>query len=370
MKVALLINSLSNGGAEKIVVELIESLYTEGVSVELICIEKDNFHKVHPNIKVTYLSNSTLKRNRIKSLLMTILLAFRLKKHIKLNNIELVQSHLFRSCYVNLTAKCLFKSSHVVQVVNHSIISRLKYEGIAGKVNLILIKLLYSFADLIISVSNVVKQDMENLFMFKNRSVVIYNPFDITKIKALAQEDIVEFNFNLNKKYIINVGRLIKIKRHSDLLYALVYLDENVEVLFVGCGPEREALQRLAIQLKIISRVHFLGWVSNPYKYIARADILVSTSESESFGNTIVEAFICDTAVISSACGGPSEIISKNCGILFPIGDVNSLVDSIRALLSDSDLKIKMHQQSKLRKNDFSLPIILKKYKNILLNLY
>lgn len=368
MKIAFLINSLGDGGAEKILVDLVDSLYEEGTDIELICIEKNNVYQINPNIRVTYLSNVSLKGNKIKSLLMTFVFAFRLKKYVKRNKIKLIQSHLFRANYVNLVAKVLFRSSHIAQVVNHSIISRLKNEGLAGKVNFFLIKYLYPFSDTIISVSNVVMQDMQKLFSFKCENIVIYNPFDIPKIQQLSTENVDDFVFDLGKKYIISVGRLIKIKRNLDLIYALQDLDKSVEVLFIGNGPEKESLESLAMELSVSSQVHFLGWVNNPYKYIKQADLLVSTSASESFGNTIVEAFICETPVVSSSCGGPTEVISKNCGLLFPIGDVSLLISSIKRVLFDSHLNNDLLKQASLRSISFSLPTILKKHKEILKN--
>lgn len=89
-------------------------------------------------------------------------------RYVSKNRITIVQSHLFRANYVNVLSRLIFGSRHTVQVVNHGVISRYKKDGLLGKINLFLIKLLYPFADEIISVSNIVQDDMQKLFGFKN----------------------------------------------------------------------------------------------------------------------------------------------------------------------------------------------------------
>lgn len=366
-RIAFLINSLSDGGAEKVVKLLSETLYNDNINIELICLEKSDIYKIDSNIKVSYLSNFTGKESGIKKLILIPFLAFKLRNYIKKNQINLVQSHLFRASYVNLISKILFRSKHIVQVVNHSIISRYKNNGVVGKVNLFLIKSLYQFSDKIISVSNIVQNDMQIIFNFKNDKEVIYNPFDINKIEKLSQKKINNFIFDNNKKYIISIGRLIKLKRNKDLIYALSKLDDNVELLFIGEGEEKENLILLSKKLNILNRIHFIGWVENPYKYIKQSDILVSTSETESFGNVLVESMICKTAVISTDCGGPSEIINNDQnGILIEVGNIERLVESINSLLLNKELKDIYIENSYLKVKTFDILNIIEQYKKAL----
>lgn len=366
-RIAFLINSLSDGGAEKVVKLLSETLYNDNINIELICLEKSDIYKIDSNIKVSYLSNFTGKESGIKKLILIPFLAFKLRNYIKKNQINLVQSHLFRASYVNLISKILFRSKHIVQVVNHSIISRYKNNGVVGKVNLFLIKSLYQFSDKIISVSNIVQNDMQIIFNFKNDKEVIYNPFDINKIEKLSQKKINNFIFDNNKKNIISIGRLIKLKRNKDLIYALSKLDDNVELLFIGEGEEKENLILLSKKLNILNRIHFIGWVENPYKYIKQSDILVSTSETESFGNVLVESMICKTAVISTDCGGPSEIINNDQnGILIEVGNIERLVESINSLLLNKELKDIYIENSYLKVKTFDILNIIEQYKKAL----
>lgn len=366
-KIAFLINSMADGGAEKLVQTLIESLNTENTIIHLICLEHNSIYTVDSKTNITFLSNFSGKEKGILKLIFIPILAFRLFKYIKKNNIEIIQSHLFRANYVNILSKLIFRSRHICQIVNHGIISRYSNNGLIGSINLFLIKYLYPFSDLILSVSNVVQNDMQNLYHFKNKKAVIYNMFDLAKIESLSSEEINDFNFNLNKKYLISVGRLIKLKRNEDLILTLFQLEDDIEVIFIGEGDKRSELISLAKKLKLEKRVHFIGWVNNPYKYIKKCHILVSTSETESFGNVLIESMACRTIVISTESGGPSEIIDSDVnGLLFKVGEINILVQSIKTILNNKNIQNTYIKNGYLKSKQFDINHIIKEYKKVL----
>ena len=133
----------------------------------------------------------------------------------------------------------------------------------------------------------------------------IYNPFDIEEIREKAEEKI-----DLNFDYIINVGNLTKVKNQALLLKAYSKLDTNLHLVLVGKGNQETNLKNLAKKLGIEKKVHFLGWQSNPYKYIKNAKLFVLSSNVEGFGNVLVESLILNTPVVSTNCpSGPNEIL-------------------------------------------------------------
>jgi len=366
-KIILLINSMTDGGAEKVVLTLLDQLHQEGCQIELVCLEKTNKYVINSGINVYYLSDYKSVKNGLLNFLRLPILAYKLYKLVKTNNIAIVQSHLFRANYVNVLSKVLYKSQHEIQVVNHSIISRYKNNGLLGFINLQLIKYLYPFTNKILSVSKVVQEDMQRIFNLHNEKIVIYNMFNIKEIQEMSAEIVENFEFKKNKKYLISVGRLIELKRNRDAIITLSRLENNVELIFIGEGKEKENLKKLVHRLQLESRVHFIGWVPNPYKYISKADILINTSESESFGNVIVESMACETLVISTKCGGPEEIIEdKKDGVLVEIGDIDALVDSIKLLLKKSSIKDSYILEASKNIKLFDIDNIIKEYKKVL----
>jgi len=366
-KLTFLINSLSSGGAEKVLSVTVTELIKQNYQVEVIFLEKNEFYTLPEEVKKNYLSEFNGSESGIKKLLYIPILAWRLKKYVKNNNIKLIQSHIFRANYVNVLAK-LFGAKHKVEVVTAGRVSRYKELGLNGKLNLWLIKNLYAKADVIISKAQGMQEDMQKLFAFKNKQIVINNPYDIRYIEQLSNEKVDDFIFHKDKKYLVSVGRLISLKRNHELIEILIHLADNVEIIFLGDGDEKDNLIELSKKLNVENRVHFLGQVKNPYKYISKADIFVSCSESEGFPNVLVEAMICQIPVISSDCmSGPREILGDDeYGLLFDVGDKDKLKQHIEYILSHEDFRVDLTKKAKQRSYDFSLEKIIEKYKKVL----
>lgn len=381
MKIAFLINSLTSGGAEKIVVTIINKLQKENYEIELICLEKNDFYDLPKNIKIKYLTNNSGKSSGIKKLFEIPFLAFRLKNYIKENDIQIVQSHLYRANYINVLSNIL-GAKHQTQIVNHGIASRYKLKGLLGKINLFLIQNLYSKANTIISISKEMKNDLNNLFLFKNKQLVINNPYDIENINNLKIKETTEFIFNPEKRYLITMGRLIKLKRYDDVIKSLKHLPENIELILLGDGEEKENLNVLAKELNLKERTHFIGNVKNPFKYLFKADIFILSSETEGFPNSLIEALACSLPVISTDCiSGPREILApktesskllkkdfkvEEFGILYPISNVIELSKAVIFLLENPNIYNDLKYKSSNRANDFSIEKIILQYKKVL----
>jgi len=381
-KIFFLINSLTAGGAERVLSIILSELNKQNYDIELICLEKNNFYTIPKNIKITYLSNNNGNEHPVKKLLMLPFLAISLQKYIKKNNISIIQSHVYRANFVNSLSK-LFGSKHTAQIVNAGQVSMYKTKGFIGKVNLFLIKKLYPMANTIICKSKGMEIDLQTYFQKELNSIVINNPYDIEKIKLLKDEKIDNFTFNKEKTYLIYVGRFASFKKPEYIIKALKGLNEDIELILLGDGPNRTELENLSISLTLSHRVHFLGRVENPYKYIFKSDIFIlSSDDGEGFPNVLVEAMICQTSVIATDCkSGPREILSPKTditfelkdgleiaehGILVPKSNVKFLREAITLLLLNKALKEKLISSGYERAKDFSVDKIITQYKKVL----
>ena len=379
--VTLFINSLTSGGAERVLSVIINELVQQNIEVNLVCIERDNAYLLPKEVKVTYLSNLTKHDSSLKKLVYLPYLAYKLKTYIKKNQTTLIQSHIYRANFTNILAK-IFGAKHQVQVVEVTSINNLKDGSFSKKINFALIKLLYKHADLVIFKAQRMKEEfLKNIPKIK-KYTVINNPYDIKKIISLSEELVEDFEFSKDKQYIVSVGRLSSEKRFITLIEVLKKLDANIELLLIGEGEELETLKEYASSNKLEKRVHFLGRKENPFKYIKHANLFVLASEGEGFPNVIVEAMICNTPVISTDCiSGPREILAPNTdinfqlvkdielaenGILYPIDDKKSLIKAINTLLYDEKKQI-IYQQNALKKSkEYALEKIIEQYKDVL----
>jgi N-acetylgalactosamine-N,N'-diacetylbacillosaminyl-diphospho-undecaprenol 4-alpha-N-acetylgalactosaminyltransferase len=320
---------------------------------------------------ITPIVLSKTKKSGIKKLLELPFIARELSKYINDNHIDTVISFLYRPNYINILAK-LFGSKHKTIINIRSTTSRYLNEGLQGKVNLFLIKRLFNKADLIISNSKGVDEDLKSLMHISTQTKVIYNPVDIKYIeekKNICEDN--KFIFKKEKKYIISVGRLIPLKRNKDLIdafYILQKTDINLDLLFLGDGILKDKLISYCNELHIAHKIHFLGNVSNPFYYLNKSSLFVLNSEIEGFPNVLVEAMACGLPVISSDCkSGPREILKdEKYGLLYPVGNIEILTEKIKFILyHEIDLENVKKKNAKQLEN-FEINKIMKEFKNIL----
>ncbi len=355
-KNAILINGFLIGGAERLVETLIRNISTES-PIEIISLQRNTDILPDASIRPHFLSKSKGKESSVVKLLMLPVLARRLIKIIKQEKIGRVQAHLFRAAYVNLIAKKLLKNFKA-EIFIHGDPNQYKKKHILGAINLFLIKWLFPTADRIITNTEGMAGTLKTIIGQGIKIDVFPNLFDQNYITELSQSKFNEAEFipTKEKRYLITVGRLYASKRQADIIRALKIVLKDIpdcELLIIGDGKKRTELQRLAKELDLNLQIHFLGSVNNPFKYIRSAELMISASESESFGNVLVESMLCGVPVIAADCDfGPREILTRkganfkmaedvfygDYGVLFRIGDYKALAKIIITLLSDKKM--------------------------------
>ena len=162
----------------------------------------------------------------------------------------------------------------------------------------------------VVAVSDAVGCDLVDAFALRPAQLkTIYNPFDIAALRAGAEAD----SERPDGDYLIHVGRFHPGKRHDRLLEAYAQSGIDAPLVLLGQGkPEQEQrLRQLAKTLQIDDRVWFKGFQENPLPWIKGARMLVLSSDSEGFGNVVVEALLLHTPVASTRCpGGVTEILT------------------------------------------------------------
>ncbi|WP_428375539.1 glycosyltransferase [Lichenicoccus sp.] len=143
-------------------------------------------------------------------------------------------------------------------------------------------------------------------------------------------------------KLVLALGRLHRNKAFDVLIRALAGVPDAVLVI-AGEGPERGALEALARQIGVASRLRMPGWSDDPRALLAGADLLVCPSRHEPLGNVVIEAFSARLPVVAASVAGPVELISSGeDGILVPPEDVPALAAAIGAVLGDAGLAARL----------------------------
>lgn len=135
------------------------------------------------------------------------------------------------------------------------------------------------------------------------------------------------------------VARLGRVKRHDVLLdaFALTLAQcPGAQLVLIGDGAEREALEQRARALDISADVIFTGTLPNYPLAQQLFDVAVLTSENEGFPNSLVEASACGVPLVATMVGGVPEVLREGVtGSGVAVGDVTATANALAALLSD-----------------------------------
>lgn len=311
--IALFIPGLPFGGAER-VVQRMSNILKDDYNIFIILFDSnDSKYTCNGHIIDMKLPAET---NKIKKVINVYKRARSLKKIVENYKIDVVISFLDGATIVNLISK--FKETKkIISIRNYK--ESEKNSSITAKTTNFIISLLYQRADTVISVSRVIKQGLiDNQGLSPEKIDVVYNPYKISEIMLQAEKELSheEMLFISKSTVLISVGRFHYQKAYWHLLkvFKLVHdTNPNTKLLIVGDGENLEEIKKLIKKLNLVSSVLLTGHQKNPFKYMNKSDLYISTSLFEGFPNSMVEAMSCGLPVVSTDCkSGPREILGKS----------------------------------------------------------
>ena len=164
---------------------------------------------------------------------------------------------------------------------------------------------------------------------------------------------------------IIQVSRMEAWKGHHLHLDALAKLKDDPRWMCWMVGgaqrPEEQVymreIQEKAVRLGIGDRVRFLGQRSDVPSLLAAADIFSQPNlGAEPFGIVFIEALAAGLPVVTTAMGGPKEIIDESCGFTAPPGNAEQVAAALRRLIDSSELRLRLGQHGPERARELCDP--------------
>ncbi|WP_326579178.1 glycosyltransferase family 4 protein [Streptomyces sp. NBC_00487] len=173
---------------------------------------------------------------------------------------------------------------------------------------------------------------------------------------------------------IAAAGRLARGKRFDLLLEAFAKVaakEPDWQLRIYGGGKQQGRLETLIQDLHLTDRASLMGPHTPIEEEFARASIVVSASEAESFGMTLVEAMRCGVPVVSTDCPlGPAEIITDGTdGRLVPVDDPHALADAILDLTADPSLRRAMGRAALASAHRYDAAPIVARYEHLFADL-
>jgi glycosyltransferase involved in cell wall biosynthesis len=331
--IAIHLLNLNGGGAEKVMLNLADNFIENGYSVDLVLstVEGQYLNQIPEGVNLINLESPRTRQSIPK-----------LATYLKRESPEALIAALHYPCEVALLAKRLSRVSTRIVVSEHNNLSK-EVEGMPQlgiRLKPVAARFLYPWADGIIAVSQGVAKDLAQLAHLPlERIQVIYNPVLIPKLFEQAKKPVNHPWFHSGQPpVILGVGRLQIQKDFPTLIraFAEVRKQKIARLVILGSGSEKPHLENLIQELDIQEDVDLLGFVENPYSYMANAQVFVLSSIWEGLGNVLIEAMALGTPVVSSDCeSGPAEILANGkYGHLVSVGDSQEMAAAILKVLS------------------------------------
>jgi teichuronic acid biosynthesis glycosyltransferase TuaC len=192
----------------------------------------------------------------------------------------------------------------------------------------------------LITVCTALKEELVQMGVPPDRITVLRNGVDLDRFKPIDRQTARQA-LGLRRRTLLSVGLLIERKGHHHVIGALARLPDT-DLLIAGQGPDRTALEQLAVRLGVADRVIFLGNLDQDRLCEAynAADALVLASSREGWANVLLEAMACGTPVVASAVWGTPEVVaSPAAGVLVQERSAAAIARAVEELLARPPLR-------------------------------
>lgn len=353
MKIALLLQTLGKGGAERVASLLSQQFAREGHQVQVLLWE-DVQH--YPHGGGLTLLNTPATASLAGKLWNLFKRAWLLRRWVRAQRPDLLISLME-------TANIPAALSVVPVVVSVHLDPRFELAGYQR----LLMRWLYPLPNVRarIAVSRGIAQVLESEFGIADWQVIA-NPVDMSDIahqRSLARQPLLH---SVVGDYVLGIGRLHPQKGFDLLIeaYATSALCRVKPLVILGEGDSRAALQAQVDALGLTDWVHLPGWADNPFPWFAGAWAFVMSSRSEGLGNTLIEAMACGCACIAADCDfGPRDILThEQDGLLVTSESSAALAQALDRLWQEAGLREGLQAQAVVSAARFDVPVIARQW--------
>lgn len=349
-KVLFVIPDLRGGGAERVLVNLVNHLDKSRFSVTLLSIFDcgENKKRLSPDIAYRFIFKKQFRGN---SHLFKALSPAQLYRQWIPETYDIVVSFL-EGTAARLVSGCGDEHIRKLCWIHTSLRdSSVLAQGFRSAEEA---KRCYAAFDQIVCVSEGVRQDFAQATGLDDMAVC-YNPIDSESIRALAkQAPPVEVDANMLN--LCAVGRLVPVKGFARLIPILRrLLDEGllVHLYLCGEGAQRQKLEQAAQDAGVTPYVTLTGFLDNPYALMARCDLFVCSSFREGFSSAAAEALLCHLPVVTVDVPGMAELLNGS-GVICE-NDDEALYLALRDVLLDENKRHLLRQSAAKRSKFFDI---------------
>ncbi|MDK2047743.1 glycosyltransferase family 4 protein [Aliarcobacter butzleri] len=292
---------------------------------------------------------NTFEKEGIKHFVLSRYNFYKLSKIIDKEKIDIVHLHWTKDIPVVVFAKLFSKRKPKIIQTRHMHMTRFKSDFYH--------KFLYKNIDMIIAVTNLVKEQLDRFIPEDIRPKIETSYIGANTPNLLSDEEKnnLKRSFKITNEFVVCiVGRVEEAKGQHIVLEAVESLRKSgikIKTLVVGHYMDEKYFNNLK---NSYSNDIFTGFVSNPTDLMQISDCVVLATKKETFGLVLIEAMKCGVCVLGSNSGGPLEIIDdEKTGLLFESMNSDSLCEKLSLIIENEELKETLALNGKIKANEF-----------------
>lgn len=353
-KILFLIPNLAHGGAERVLVNLVNNLDKSKYDVTVQTVFDVGVNRKYLSTNVRYIAgfrhqfrgNSHLQKLFTPETLYNYLIHERYD--IIISYLEGMTSRILSGC----TDKNVKKIAWIHIELNTPKMASVGFRSVKEA------EKIYSSYDRIIAVSDEVRRCFQTNLDVKAPVEVIYNTNETAQIKSKALLPVCDVDFDGGNITVCSVAKLVSTKGFDRLLNAHKRLiDEGLThtVYILGIGEEEKSLRQKIREYGVEDSFILLGFRDNPYQYVSRCDLYVCSSRREGFSTAVTEALIVGTPVVSTDCSGARELLGEHdeYGLVVENSE-EGIYQGMKRMLSDPATLAHYRSMAAERGKDFS----------------
>lgn len=310
-KILFLIHDLCHGGAEKVLINLVNNMDPEKFDITVQTLFDVGVHrdKIKPNIHYKTCFRHMIRGN---SHFMKLFSPAFLYRTLIQDEYDIVISYL-EGPPARIIAGCPYPSKKVCWLhieLNDKKAVALGFRNYQEAIHC------YQKYDQLIAVSETVKKAFSGSSGIQpDRIQVLYNTNETNQIQELAKLPVDDVVFEKDVPSVCSVAKITPTKGFDRLARVHKRLMEaglKHHIYILGVGEQKEEIEAYLRENHLENSFTFLGFRDNPYKYMAKCDLYVCSSLREGFSTAVTEALIVGTPVVSTLCSGAKELLGEN----------------------------------------------------------
>lgn len=345
-KIIFYIYSLNKGGAERVLVTLMEELKNKYEIILLTDTVDENEYTLPDGILRIVIGETTGKFSFLKRI-------GKIRSIIKENGANKVVAFMVQTGIRTVLATRLMRMKVIVAVRSNPL------TAFTNKVRKQFINMIFEQADIVVCQTDFQKECFSKKVQKKVRTIA--NP--------IALPNVVREN---TQRKIVSVGRLFDYKNHLMLIKAFQRISDELQdykVVIYGEGPYRGELEKYIINNGLEDKVFLPGDVEDVQDNIRDAKLFVLSSDTEGMPNALMEAMALGLPVISTdcPCGGPRTLIQDGVnGMLCEVGNVEQLALKIKEVLQNDTLAVKLGKRAEEIVKECNIKVIAQKWMEVI----